>query len=467
MRKIDTILLSISIVLIILIVILNVKMILNNKEKNNNNQENNENNENYENSENNDQNNSQQQIITVAVLEGEYSIKPWELVAKAFEETYPGVTVELIIDKNIENIIIPNMKEGNVPDIIHLPIGRESALTETMIKERNILELTNVFTLEVPLEAVEVNEKMIVGVTDTLVTNPYGDGVTYFAPMFYKPFGLFYNAGLLKEKGWSIPRTWDEMWELGDKAKEEGIALFTYSSTESMKGFIFALLYTSGGPDFFSKCMTFEDGIWESEEVKNVFQMIQKLALYTEETTVANANTVHFTKNKQLLLDNKAIFCPNGIWLPSQMEEALKIEGFEWGFIAVPAVNKDANPASFCWMEQCFIPLKAKNPIMAKNFIAYMYSDEAASIFAKYDAIQPILGVSDFLEGNNKQLYQLFDQGESAVLGDFAQTQLIDTITISQALFDNVHHIMNGNLTVEQWQSSVEEVSDQYRQAMK
>ena len=52
------------------------------------------------------------------------------------------------------------------------------------------------------------------------MTNPYGDGKTYLAPMFYSPCGLFYNAGLLEEKGWDVPKTWDEMWELGDKAKE-------------------------------------------------------------------------------------------------------------------------------------------------------------------------------------------------------------------------------------------------------
>ena len=43
----------------------------------------------------------------------------------------------------------------------------------------------------------------------------------------------FYNAGLFEEKGWEVPTTWDEMWELGDKALEEGIYLFT------------CLLYTS------------------------------------------------------------------------------------------------------------------------------------------------------------------------------------------------------------------------------
>ena len=56
------------------------------------------------------------------------------------------------------------------------------------------------------------------GFLDTLATNPYGDGVTYYAPMFYSPCGLFYNAGLFKEKGWEVPTTWEEMWALGDTA---------------------------------------------------------------------------------------------------------------------------------------------------------------------------------------------------------------------------------------------------------
>ena len=41
---------------------------------------------------------------------------------------------------------------------------------------------------------------------------------------------------------------------------------------------------------------------------------------------------------------------------------------------------------------------------MAKEFVAYMYSDEAAKIFAQATAIQPITGVSDYLQGDNKML---------------------------------------------------------------
>ena len=153
------------------------------------------------------------------------------------------------------------------------------------------------------------------------------------------PCGLFYNAGLFEEKGWDVPTTWDEMWALGDKAKEEGIALFTYPTTGYFDAFFYALMHETMGDDF-SKALTYEDGIWDTEGAKQAFDIVAKLATYTEKTTPANANDNDFRKNQQLVLDNKALFMPNGNWVIGEMEDAPKADGFEWGFTALPAVKE-------------------------------------------------------------------------------------------------------------------------------
>ena len=303
----------------------------------------------------------EEQVLKVAAFEGGYGADMWSEVAAAFENSHPGVTVELTIDKKIEDVISPSMKAGDYPDVVHLATGREAALTETLTKEKALLPLTDVLDMTVPGEDVKVKDKIVPGFLDTLATNPYGDGVTYYAPMFYSPCGLFYNAGLLKEKGWDVPTTWEEMWALGDKAKEEGIALFTYPTTGYFDAFTYAVLSSAGGSDFFNSCMTYEDGIWESDNATKVFELIGKLAEYTEGTTVANANNDNFTKNQQLILDNKAIFCPNGTWLPGEMADAPRADGFEWGFMAIPAVNEGGAGCSFCWFEQIWIPAAAQN----------------------------------------------------------------------------------------------------------
>ncbi|MGB4661526.1 MAG: carbohydrate ABC transporter substrate-binding protein [Mobilitalea sp.] len=406
------------------------------------------------------------QVLKVAAFEGGYGAEMWTEVVAAFEASHPGVTVELTVDKNIEDVISPSMKAGEYPDVVHLATGREDALTETLTKEKALLPLTDVLEMTVPGESVTVKEKIVGGFTDTLATNPYGDGVTYYAPMFYSPCGLFYNAGLLEEKGWTLPTTWDQMWELGDKALAEGIYLFTYPTTGYFDAFTYALIASIGGADTFNAAMTYQDGIWESPELTKYFEIVGKLAKYTEPTTVANANNENFTKNQQLILDNKAIFVPNGTWLPGEMAEAPRADGFQWGFTALPAVDANGSGYSFTWFEQMWIPAQATNVEMAKEFVAYMYSDEAAAIFAKSGAIQPIAGVSENLEGDNKMFYSIYDNGAKAVMGGFASTAPVEGVDMAATLFGTVNSIVSGDKTVTEWQAAVEAASDQLRAAM-
>lgn len=411
--------------------------------------------------------NTENQVLKVAAFEGGYGADMWTEVAKAFEESHEGVTVELTVDKKIEDIISPSMKAGDYPDVVHCATGREAALTETLTKEKGLLELTDVLDMTVPGEDVTVKEKVLPGFLDTLGTNPYGDGVTYYAPMFYSPCGLFYNAGLLEEKGWDVPTTWDEMWELGDKAKEEGIALFTYPTPGYFDAFTYALLESSGGMDFYNNAMMYEDGVWESDEATAVFELVGKLADYTEETVVANANNDNFTKNQQLILDNKAIFCPNGTWLPGEMADAPRADGFKWGFTAVPAVAEGEKPSSFTYFEQMWIPAEAENQDLAKEWIAFMYSDVAAEIFAKSGAVQPVEGAAEFLDEENQLYYHIYDDDAAiAVMGGFAATEPVEGVSMADSLFNAVNSIMSGDKTVEQWQADVEAASDALRDAM-
>ena len=121
----------------------------------------------------------EEQTLKVAAFEGGYGADMWSEVVKAFEASHPGVTVELTIDKKLEDVISPAMKAGDYPDVVHLATGREAALTETLTKENALLPLTDVLDMTVPGEDVKVKDKIIPGFLDTLATNPYGDGVTY------------------------------------------------------------------------------------------------------------------------------------------------------------------------------------------------------------------------------------------------------------------------------------------------
>ena len=410
---------------------------------------------------------SSNQTLKVAAIETAYGADMWKEIVAAFEKANPGVKVELTIDKNLEDVISPKMKSGDYPDVVHLAVGRTAALTETMTKDNAIRDLSSMLELTVPGEDVKVKDKIVSGFLDTLVTNPYSDGKTYLAPMFYGPCGLFYDEAFLKSKGWSVPTTWDEMWALGDKAKAEGIALFTYPTTGYFDAFFYALLNETGGPDFFNRAMQYEKGIWDTDEANQAFSIVEKLASYTEKTTVANANDSNYLKNQQLILDHKALFMPNGTWVVGEMKDAPRADGFEWGFTALPAVKEGGDRYSYTFFEQVWSPKQAKNPELADKFMAYLYSDEAAKIFAKAGAIQPIKGVSSMLEGDNKMFYSIYDNGAKAAMGGFATTEAVEGVSMKDALFGTVDSIVSGEKTVAQWKEAVNKANDALRAALK
>ena len=397
--------------------------------------------------------------IKVAAIETAYGSQVWADVCAAFTaET--GINVELITDKNLEDVLSGPMQNGEFPDVVHLATGRPAGLTEQLVKANALHDLTNTLSLTIPGETVKVSEKIAGGFTDNNIVAPYGDGKTYMAPMFYSPCGLFYNAKLFEEKGWTVPTTWDEMWELGDLAAAEGIALFTYPTAGYYDAFMFALMNAIGGPEFFNAVTTYEEGAWDSAEGQALLEILNKLASYTHPSTPAQANNQDFTKNQLMVMTNDALFMPNGTWITGEMAGALDTleNEFAWGMTAVPAAGEASY--SFCWFEQAWIPAGAENIEGAEQFVAFLYSDKAAEIFASAGAMQPILGIADMLEGENVMFYSIYDNGAKAAMGGFAAFGEIPGVDVSGTFFAPIDSLVAGTMTIEQYAELVKTNSE-------
>ena len=401
--------------------------------------------------------------IKVAAIETAYGSEVWQKVAEAFTaET--GIKVELTTDKNLEDVISGPMQNGEFPDVVHLATGRPAGLTEQLVKANALHPLTNTLSLTIPGEDVKVADKIAGGFTDNNIVAPYGDGVTYMAPMFYSPCGLFYNAKLFEEKGWEVPTTWDEMWALGDLAAAEGIALFTYPTAGYYDAFMFALMNSVGGPEFFNAVTNYEEGAWDSAEGQKLLEILDKLADYTHPNTPAQANNQDFTKNQLMVMTNDALFMPNGTWITGEMAGAVETleNDFAWGMTAVPSAG--VAPYSFCWFEQAWIPAGAENIEAAELFVAFLYSDKAAEIFATTGAMQPILGIADMLEGENVMFYSIYDNGAKAAMGGFAAFGEIPGVDVSSTFFTPIDSLVGGTITIEDYENLVETNSAMMRE---
>ena len=82
------------------------------------------------------------QELTIAALEGGYGREMYSEVISAFEKANPGVKVNLTISKSLEDEITPNMKAGKFPDLVVLGQGRSAGLTESLIKDNALEDVT-------------------------------------------------------------------------------------------------------------------------------------------------------------------------------------------------------------------------------------------------------------------------------------------------------------------------------------
>ena len=116
-----------------------------------------------------------------------------------------------------------------------------------------------------------------------------------------------------------------------------------------------------------------------------------------------------------------------------------------------------------CWFEQAWIPAGAEHLDAAKQFVAYLYSDEACKLFAESGAIQPVLGIADSLEGDNKMFYSIYDNGAKAAMGNFASFTAIPGVEVRTVFFDPVNSLVSGSMTEQQWIDGIKSASDQMR----
>lgn len=410
---------------------------------------------------------STETVLKVAALSSGYEAAKegmWKEICNAFTKQ-TGIKTNLTLEKNLEDVISASMQGGDYPDVVMLATGREAGLTEQFIQDKNLTDLTDVLEMTVPGESKKVSEKLAGGFTDSALTNPYGDGKTYLMPMFYSPCGLFYNKGLFAEKGWEVPKTWDEMWALGDKAKKEDIYLFTYPTTGYFDTFFYSLVYSVDGADFFKKVTNYEQGVWESEEGKTVLDIITKLAGYTNPKTPAQANDQDFTKNQLLVMQNEALFMPNGTWIVGEMADAKAADGFEWGMTALPAAKTGGDRYSYTWLEQIWVPKGAENIDEAKKFISFLYGDKACEIFSERGAIQPVLNVADKLSGDNKMFYSVYDNGTKAAIGNFAAYKSAAGLgKVGDYFFEPINSLVSGKITAEKYKKDIIAATDKMRE---
>lgn len=398
--------------------------------------------------------------LNIAVFEGGYGSAYWDEIIKSFEKAYPGVKVNMQISPKIGDIIRPQIVAGNVPDFISMNDNDSSGLISSMVKERALLDLTDVFAEAGIDDKQPLKEQVLDGLLNTAKCSPYGDGKIFIAPFDASPMGMVYNKTLFKENGWKTPETWDEFFELGKKAQEKGISLFTYQGIYPgyLESILWPALASATGIDNMKKIAAYTPDSLKTDKALQVFENMAKIGTdgYLMKGTVA----LNHTQSQTDMMMNKALFIPNGNWMEGEMKDAPRAEGFEFGLTCAPVLAKGDKRYVMSSVEQFEIPAKAKNPELAKEFLRFLYTKDSIKLFAeKANGIYALKKAKDIVKGvvtngvyNMNDIYQ---DGTFMVFGWDAMPEA-SKVVIADSVFNVASDVMNGKMTAEQWRDGIE-----------
>ena len=107
------------------------------------------------------------------------------------------------------------------------------------------------------------------------------DGHYYFIPIYNYPWAVFYRKSLFKEKGYKVPKTWDQFVALAKQMKSDGLTPIAFTDKDGWPamGTFDILNMRINGYDFHVRLMAGKEA-WDSPKVKQVFNHWRELMPY-------------------------------------------------------------------------------------------------------------------------------------------------------------------------------------------
>ncbi|GAA0259034.1 ABC transporter substrate-binding protein [Cryptosporangium japonicum] len=107
------------------------------------------------------------------------------------------------------------------------------------------------------------------------------DGKKYFIPLYNYPWGWFYRPSVWKEKGYTEPKTWDELITLAKKMKADGLNPIAFADKDGWPAFgtFDYLNMRINGYQFHVDLMAHKES-WEDAKVKKVFDTWKSIFPY-------------------------------------------------------------------------------------------------------------------------------------------------------------------------------------------
>ncbi len=317
--------------------------------------------------------------VDAVIFNGGYGYDYVSFAANIVQQKQSGSTVKVAPSTQIAQQLQPRFVGGNPPDLIDNS-GANQIGFNTILDQ--LATLDDVF---------EANNYEGTKIADTLYPGAKTPGTFdgKFVAMNYvlTLYGLWYSDALFKENSWTPPKTWDEAYDLGMKAKEKDKYLFVWGKEAATYYLTMAIdsAIKEGGDEVRLPLENLKEGCWSLPQLQGVFKAMETM-VKNGYFVPGGAGTQFTAAQAKWSNDKQAILYPSGSWIENEMKKATA-NGFQMKGIPEPVLS--ASPKlpyeslRSAAGEPFIVPAKAKNVAGGKELLRAMLSKDAATNFAK------------------------------------------------------------------------------------
>ncbi|MEV7631185.1 N-acetylglucosamine/diacetylchitobiose ABC transporter substrate-binding protein [Microbacterium sp. NPDC089318] len=363
--------------------------------------------------------------VDAVIFNGGYGIDYVENSAKIMEgnKALDGVTVKVSSSTKIAQELQPRFVGGNPPDLIDNS-GANSIGWNTILDQ--LEELDEVLEAD-NLEGEKISDTLFGGVKDPGTFDGKFKALNYVMTVY----GLWYSSSLFDSNGWDLPKSWQDLKDLGAKAKEQGKFLFLWGKEAATyyQTFVIDSAVIQSGDDVRLPLENLDPKAWSHPTLQGILEIFYEL-IQAGYVKPGGAGTQFTQAQSQWSLDQEALLYPSGSWIENEMKKQTAPDFKMMGIPELPLDENQTTPDGFMRAEAgepFIVPSKAKNPEGGKELLRTMLSKEAATAFAK-EKLAPTIVKGTVPEDG------------------FGSTALVSQSKMLEAAGDNVFTIKSTNL---------------------
>lgn len=303
------------------------------------------------------------------IFAGGYGSQAWEEIIAAFEEANPKLDVIVYMDANVNKQMQTRWIQGNPPDFVFLT--GSNLPVEEYLAEGLLMDLTDFYETAKMYNSEELLKDHI---NADLV--PRYNGKVMQMPLLMSCYGMWYDAALYEQNGFTQPNNFDELKTLCSTAQSKGMSAFVYPG-QSAGYLVWGLVMpaiAAYGQEYFDKIHLASDpAAFRDERFVSVLKRLEVLADagYFQQGTVS----LNHIQSQMQWLNHNGLMIPNGLWLESEMKKDIP-KDFVMRYAPSPLITADQTLTVISDAAPVGIPTAAKNPDAAKEFLRFLYAPE-------------------------------------------------------------------------------------------